>query len=390
MIKRWLASLTIPVLFSLWSGCDEATRHGQSIEQRVEADAGPEEGETGTGAEPVYTECFLAYTREEYYGSDRIVLKNLNTGTTYSPENDYYGWEPRDRVEFSDLSFSKTDYTPRVDWSQPGGYLDSDLPPPALALAAHRQRDGHEVSSLFSLRVLLTRNEQHDYFVFYDEARPAVQPATSTNNERVVFIADNDLQGSDSLWEANNYKRPLTQTPDVEAWPSWFPGGKKIAFSRKDYETNGEYQLFSLTLEEEEGPWEGPIKVLKPGTLEKITQTPGGEIEPVVSPNGRYIAYLFPVGNRDYFDVWVIDLQSGERRNLTRSLFYEKDPAWMPDSKHVLFSVESNLGENHTLSAIYRISLADSSLEKLAEEENKPERDMFQHREVRHPAISCR
>ena len=394
MIKRWLASLAVSALSYLSNGCDETTRPaGSGIEQRAtERDGGSEQDGMDTDAEPSYTECFLAYVlKSGNYEQNRIVIKNLNTGTTYSPENDHGGWKPRDGLTFSDLSFSKTDYSEEVvDWSPAGEYLDSDVPPPTLALAARRYRDELEVFSLFSLRAHPTRDEWYDYFMFHNEANPAVQPATSTDHKNVVFIADNDVHGANSLWAARNYQSPLTQTPDVEAWPSWFPGGKKIAFSRKGYETDGTYQLFSLTLEEEEGPWGGGIKILKPGALEKITQNPGGEIEPVVSPNGRYITYLFPMGITDYFDVWVLDLQSGERRNLTQSSFYERDPAWMPDSKHVLFSVESTLGENHTLSTLYRISLADSTLEKLAEEENRPERDMLQNRGVRHPAVSCR
>ncbi len=66
--------------------------------------------------------------------------------------------------------------------------------------------------------------------------------------------------------------------------------------------------------------------------------------EPVPSPDGRWIAHVVGVVDREAngsnTDIWLLPVGGGEPRALTRSPKHDRHPTWSPDSKYVAF--ESN------------------------------------------------
>lgn len=68
--------------------------------------------------------------------------------------------------------------------------------------------------------------------------------------------------------------------------------------------------------------------------IKRISQT-------TLSPDGRYIAFILTTINYDenkgFNEIWIIDLKSGEKRNLTNTTYSENSPYWFPDSKHLAF-----------------------------------------------------
>ncbi len=94
---------------------------------------------------------------------------------------------------------------------------------------------------------------------------------------------------------------------------SWTPDGESIVFSANRHEgwelESGESDLFSITVSN--------------GALTQITDRQGGESAPVVSPNGRYIAYashpnrMVPYNGRV---VHVMNLDGSDDRPLTAGL----------------------------------------------------------------------
>lgn len=66
--------------------------------------------------------------------------------------------------------------------------------------------------------------------------------------------------------------------------------------------------------------------------------------EPVPSPDGRWIAYVVGVVERDEnrvnSDLWIVPAAGGEPRQLTRSPRHDRHPTWSPDSRWLAF--ESN------------------------------------------------
>ena len=115
---------------------------------------------------------------------------------------------------------------------------------------------------------------------------------------------------------------------------TWMPDSKSIIFSsnRRD---DAEYRprqtdLFSASLVS--------------GELVKVTDRAGSESNPVISSNGRYLAYTSAADTRQGYnraELRVKDLQSGEDRSLTEDLDRSvSDVQWTSDSKRLWISFD--------------------------------------------------
>ena len=115
---------------------------------------------------------------------------------------------------------------------------------------------------------------------------------------------------------------------------SWLPGSQSIVYSsnRRD---NVEYHPRQMDL------FEASIAT---GNLTQVTDHAGAESNPVVSPNGRYLAYTSTADTRQGYnrsDLRVMDLMSGESRSLTADLDRSvSDVEWAPDSKSLWISYD--------------------------------------------------
>ncbi|MGB3456730.1 MAG: S9 family peptidase [Litorimonas sp.] len=117
------------------------------------------------------------------------------------------------------------------------------------------------------------------------------------------------------------------------------PDGKEILFSANrnaDWELQSrEADIFSVHVET--------------GALTQLTDQPGSESSPKPSADGRHIAYLGSTNEREPYlprNVFVMDRDGGDARNLTRGLDRRPDDlAWMSDTE-LAFTFE-NRGENN-------------------------------------------
>ena len=67
------------------------------------------------------------------------------------------------------------------------------------------------------------------------------------------------------------------------------------------------------------------------GNQRNLTNNPGEDKNPSWSPDGKRIAF---VGN---FDIYVMDADGGNPKNLTNSRQNDFSPSWSPDSKRIIF-----------------------------------------------------
>ena len=113
---------------------------------------------------------------------------------------------------------------------------------------------------------------------------------------------------------------------------TWMPDSKSIIFS-SNRRNDAEYRprqtdLFSASLVS--------------GELVKVTDRAGSESNPVISSNGRYLAYTSAADTRQGYnraELRVKDLQSGEDRSLTEDLDRSvSDVQWTSDSKRLWIS----------------------------------------------------
>ncbi|MEO8029071.1 MAG: S9 family peptidase [Bryobacteraceae bacterium] len=124
-------------------------------------------------------------------------------------------------------------------------------------------------------------------------------------------------------------------------------GGREIVFLSnrdRDPDANLNYDIFAVT------PSSGGVR--------QLTHTPGVEMDPQVSPDGKWIAYTATKRRLTTIDsmaedthIWVVSSDGGEGREIGAALDRrETNPEWSADSKSLFFT-----GSDHGKSVIYRV-----------------------------------
>jgi TolB protein len=86
--------------------------------------------------------------------------------------------------------------------------------------------------------------------------------------------------------------------------------------------------------------------------LTRLTNDPWDEMQPALSPDGNRLAYTSR--ENGYWDLYILDLRTGEKQRITDTLEYEGSPTWSPDSQWLAY--EAYIGNDLD---IYVQSLSD-------------------------------
>jgi Tol biopolymer transport system component len=117
------------------------------------------------------------------------------------------------------------------------------------------------------------------------------------------------------------YLPQLTSGPSAVAW---MPEGKSLVFSM----SGKLWRQFTHT-----------------ETATQLTDDPGYDYQPDVSPDGRYVAFVRYTG--DAMELHLLDLTANEVRSLTNNGAVNLEPQWSPDGKTLAFV--STQGTGHFL-----------------------------------------
>ncbi len=125
--------------------------------------------------------------------------------------------------------------------------------------------------------------------------------------------------------------RQTTQTPETAVTDQPTPTTEFIPVASKNsqemvifsYEEDGYAHLFAYT------PDKRPLTRLTSGDWDDITPSP--------SPNGEKIAFASNRGG--FWDLYLLDLSSGDVTQLTNTPEYEGAPTWSPDGSFLAFEV---------------------------------------------------
>ena len=151
----------------------------------------------------------------------------------------------------------------------------------------------------------------------------AIAPAAGGGSEgRIAFVSDRD--GDDEIYAMNadgSGLARLTNNPAYDAFPSWSPDGRKIAFvsDRGD----GDDEIYAMNADG--------------SGVTRLTDNPAQDTFPSWSPDGRKIAFMSDRDDEN-FDIYAMNADGSGLARLTNNPAYDVFPSWSPDGRRIAFT----------------------------------------------------
>jgi Tol biopolymer transport system component len=140
----------------------------------------------------------------------------------------------------------------------------------------------------------------------------------SPDGSKIVYTSDRFGNWTIHIMNVDSRKEIQLTSPDsISGRPDWSPDGDKIAFWSY---RNNESQIFTINAD---------------GTDEqKLTSSPLLKSEPLWNPDGNMMLF----GQLDkYWEIWVMDLETGKQWQVSIGEHNHWAPYWMPDGKEILY-----------------------------------------------------
>jgi len=185
----------------------------------------------------------------------------------------------------------------------------------------------------------------------------AISPAASPSGDLVASLAVTHGDIDVVLFDAKK-RRPIANltkgfSSDYQYIVSQFLTSKARMGRDLAFSPNG--NLLALFVKRERGRSLVLLDVLKKKVERVIDMDVDQQHGPAWSPDGRKVAFS---GNRNgQFDIFVVDVASGEVTNLTNDPRYDGAPVYAPDGASLIYT--STVGNDY--GQLFRLSLADPS-----------------------------
>ena len=76
---------------------------------------------------------------------------------------------------------------------------------------------------------------------------------------------------------------------------------------------------------------------LESGEIRELTPGPGNHSDPAWSPDGAHLAFASTRDDEEGKQIWVLPLAGGEARRVTSGYGGANNPLWAPDSRRIVF-----------------------------------------------------
>ena len=167
------------------------------------------------------------------------------------------------------------------------------------------------------------------------------QPVYSPGGSQIAFGAQKRYGDSwaRQLWAMNTdgtNKRVLTRDRDLsifsDAGFEWSPDGTKIAFvDHVPEHPGGEDRMGNIWIIDADGT-----------DARQLTDTHETESDPDWSPDGTQIAYTRAFDDEGLYGVWVMNADGSGQRKLANEPFNALDPSWSPEGTRIAFSRDAH------------------------------------------------
>jgi len=161
------------------------------------------------------------------------------------------------------------------------------------------------------------------------------------------------LAYTDSFWQIwtmddkGGDKKQVTASAYDKAHLSWYADGRHILTAKNDG------NVFKIDVETGK---ETPLKIDIPGSMR-------GLIDPVISPDGAYIALSLNASDAaDANNIWIVDIDGTNPKKITKTSGMQHSPAWGPQGDWVYYLTGVTSKEDHN---IWRVSLTKGFIQQI-------------------------
>jgi hypothetical protein len=157
-----------------------------------------------------------------------------------------------------------------------------------------------------------------------------ITPCWSPDGEKIAFATYRDRNHDIYVMSADgSEQKNLTNNPANDSGPCWSPDGQKIAFVRRGGPAprlgQGNFEIYVMNADGSE--------------QKNLTDNPAIYEGPCWSPDGQKIAFASVTGNRIlYSDIYVMNADGSEQKRLTNNFSSDLSPCWSPDGQKIAFA----------------------------------------------------
>ncbi len=191
------------------------------------------------------------------------------------------------------------------------------------------------------------KQQKVDIVVYRDEDQKEINPLTmrsasamavSPNGKEVALVMRGDVFVTSVEY---NTTRRITNTPEQERGVSFSKDGRELYYAS---ERNGCWSIYKSALVNKEDKYFTYAPVIKE---ERVSPEGETSFQMEVSPDGKWLAYL-----RDRTELVVMPTKGGTPKSLHKNINYsysdgDQDFSWSPDSRYILCNWQADGGWNN-------------------------------------------